>query len=101
MTGEMSAPVDEDRWSFHAMIRDIVDGELKPFDQYQGPYVDCENGDRLWLFHEQSSSTALVIYNEKNDEKSEPQVLPYTNEEEAKSRLGEMIYEVRTNSNKE
>lgn len=38
MTGEMYS-VDPAEWPVHKAIADALGGELKPFDQYQGPYV--------------------------------------------------------------
>lgn len=101
MAGEMTAPVDEEQWGFHAMIRDMVDGELRPFDQYQGPYIKTPEGHKLWIIEETSKgccghlhSEGIAVYNERTDEKSDVEPIPYGNEELAEAMLREMVDQV-------
>ena len=83
MTGEMSASeVTRDNWPVHFAIADALDGEVKPFDHYQGPYVvvgdDVRAGSepyavapvglgvlRFWVCSENDGMA--TIYNEATD----------------------------------
>jgi hypothetical protein len=101
MAGEMTAPVDEDTWSFHAFIRDLVDGELRPFDQYRGPYIRTPEGAKLWIIEETSKgccghthSEGVAVYNEQTDEKSDVEPVPYGNEDMAHAMLEDMVAQV-------
>ena len=52
MAGEMSSPVDRDEWPLHAAIADELEGDLRPFDVYQGPFVLVETKQgtaKLWV----------------------------------------------------
>ena len=103
MTGEMHAidPVtgeepDGTTWSYHAAAAQAVGGQVKPFDQYQGPYVvvgrDLRVGPspyavpvrnlgivRLWLVGE---GDYRRWYREDTDEES---VIFFTEEEGAEA----------------
>lgn len=64
MTGEMSASeVTRDNWPIHFAIADALGGEVKPFDQYQGPYILIKEAC-LWLF---IGSAWATVYNEATD----------------------------------
>jgi len=91
MTGEMCY-IDQDGrdddgniWEAHAAVAKAVGGTLKPFDQYQGPYIavgpDLVAGKRpyahpvrlpgivrLWLVNDDSGMWA--VYREDTDELS-------------------------------
>lgn len=91
------SPVDEETWSHHAMIRDIVDGELKPFDQYQGPYVLTPNNQRLWICVETDQCNRIIgytIYNSSTDEQSSTFLLSHKNEGKVKAILEGHVREV-------
>lgn len=55
MTGEMSqSEVTREAWPIHFAIADALGGEVRAFDQYQGPYVFVPRQGRfrarkLWL----------------------------------------------------
>jgi len=87
MTGEMfKEDVTREAYPLHFAIADALGGTVKPFDQYQGPYV-CVGGDvrmgaepyavaprglgvvRLWLCSEDGGD--CYVYNEANDKRSE------------------------------
>ena len=72
MTGEMSYINQEtgedsngDFYPVHLAIANALDGELKPFDIYQGPYVKVGN-IRLWIFNDNDGE--LTIYREDNEQ---------------------------------
>lgn len=92
MAGEMSyikqtgEDSDGNIWSLHAAIAKAVGGQLKPFDQYQGPYIvigaDVRVGDspyqlavrglgvkRLWVISD--NDYACRIYREDTDKTSD------------------------------
>lgn len=87
MAGEMSAAeVTREAYPLHFAIADSFGGEVKPFDQYQGPYVvigdDVRIGRtpyavaprglgvvRLWLCSDDGAE--CYIYNEANERRSE------------------------------
>lgn len=74
-------------WELHAAIAEAVNGELRPFDQYQGPYIvvgsDLTAGERpyavpvqhlgivrLWVCGQ--NDCEAVVYREDNDQRSPP-----------------------------
>lgn len=85
MTGEMTSPVDEETWSTHAKIRDLLDGELRPFDKYQGPYIRSDHG-KIWLIIRNRRFFAY-LYNETNEKQSERLPIRYTKNEQDESIL--------------
>lgn len=88
MTGEMhESEVTRENFPLYFAIAAALGGEVKPFDQYQGPYVligpDVRVGTppyavapvglgvvRLWLCTDDGVES--FVYNEANDKKSEP-----------------------------
>ncbi len=88
MTGEMfESDVTREAYPLHFAIADAVKGEVRPFDQYQGPYVlvgtDIRLGRqpyqycpvglgvvRLWIISEDGCGG--YIYNEATEKTSEP-----------------------------
>ena len=96
MAGEMNwigqdgVDATGNEWPIHAAIAKAVDGELKPFDQYQGPYIvvgaDLVVGEppygvliqnqgctRLWLCspEDELGDSHCYIYREDTEESSE------------------------------
>lgn len=89
-TGEMSqAELDangRNEWPLHYAIADALGGTVKPFDQYQGPYVligseirgqgvyapatPMKGTVRIWIYSEDGEMG--IVYNEENDRKSSP-----------------------------
>ena len=88
MTGEMFAhDVTPEAFPLHFAVANALDGHVKPFDVYQGPYI-CIGQDtragaepyqlcvqnlgvvRLWVIRDET--TGDIIYNEANDKQSEP-----------------------------
>lgn len=64
MTGEMSkAEVTRESFPLHFAIADALQGDVHPFDQYQGPFIQTRYG-RLWLVSDESGSMCH-IYNER------------------------------------
>lgn len=78
MTGEMisitSQGVDQDGevWEYHAELAKRLGAELCRFDKYQGPYIACLNGVRLWLI---DSDGLVQVYNERTHMIERP--IPY------------------------
>jgi hypothetical protein len=76
-TGEMSqAELDangREEWPMHYNIADALGAEVKPFDQYQGPYVRVPEG-RLWVTTPEGAGDGaeLIVWNEGNRKSSEP-----------------------------
>jgi hypothetical protein len=78
MTGEMQYIDQEGRdsngegWLLHAAIAKAVKGELKPFDRYQGPYINV-NGINLWICpDDQSNNGVFYVYREDNKQRGAP-----------------------------
>ena len=89
-TGEMTQQEldanGREEWPLHYAIADALGGTVKPFDQYQGPYVligsevrgqgvyapatRMEGTVRLWISSEDGEMG--VVYNEDNEKQSEP-----------------------------
>lgn len=72
MTGEMSqSEVTREAYPLHFAIADRLGGEVRAFDQYQGPYVRTKRG-KFWLSahcercdHGHEHETGLVeVFNE-------------------------------------
>lgn len=98
MAGEMFASdVTREAWPLHFAIADAFNGTVKPFDQYQGPYVsigeDIRVGNdpyayapripgivRLWIITEEGE--VGQVYNEDNEKTSSPFFF-YTNSAES------------------
>jgi len=59
MAGEMTC-VDSSAWPTHKAVADALGGQLRPFDQYQGPYVEYE-GRRLFIHHPEKMWRALIL----------------------------------------
>src|SRR5208283_6081005 len=76
-TGEMSqAELDangREEWPMHYNIADALGAQVKPFDQYQGPYVRVPEG-RLWVTTPEGAGDGaeLIVWNEHNRKSSEP-----------------------------
>jgi hypothetical protein len=50
MTGEMHvSEVTPESYPFHFALAAEFNGEVRPFDQYQGPYVFISGLGRVWL----------------------------------------------------
>ena len=72
MTGEMhESEVTSEAYPIHFAIANEIGGTVRPFDQYQGPYILSAKGHRLWLCMEDNGPIATV-YNERTDSKSDP-----------------------------
>ena len=75
-TGEMSQQeLDANghmEWPLHYAIAEALGGTVRPFDQYQGPYV-LIGEDRLWVSSEDGAEG--VVYNEDNGKQSQPFLL--------------------------
>ena len=70
MTGEMhESEVTRESYPVHFAIADILNGTVRPFDQYQGPYILTSKG-RLWLVSQ--DCVLATIYNEDNQCESKP-----------------------------
>jgi hypothetical protein len=76
-TGEMSQgeldATGREEWPMHYNIADALGAEVKPFDQYQGPYVRVPEG-RLWVTTPEGAGDGaeLIVWNEHNRKSSEP-----------------------------
>ena len=69
MTGEMhESEVTREAYPLHFAIADELGGEVRPFDQYQGPYVQTPKGN-LWLCPLEDTCFVFV-YNERTGNKS-------------------------------
>lgn len=69
MTGEMhESEVTREAYPLHFAIADALGGSVRPFDQYQGPYVQTPKG-RLWVCPLEDTGFCFV-YNEKTGNKS-------------------------------
>lgn len=73
MTGEMhSSEVTRESYPLHFAIADALGGEVRPFDQYQGPYVSGPKG-KFWIsahcerceYSHEHETGLLVVYNER------------------------------------
>ena len=74
MTGEMhKSEVTREAFPTHFAIADALNGEVRPFDQYQGPYVSVFGG-KLFLQVEDNEVEATVV-NTKNGKQSDPFIL--------------------------
>lgn len=70
MTGEMGRitpdgydPLNKETWSVHAAVAKAVHGELKPFDVYQGPYIQTAKGT-LWIQCDSKDELTGIVYRE-------------------------------------
>jgi len=68
MAGHMSEgeAQDKEKFPYHHAIAEVLNGEVKPFDQYQGPYVKTGYG-KFWIIWE---DMRFKIYNERTGEES-------------------------------
>jgi ribosomal protein L37AE/L43A len=68
-TGEMSrSEVTREAYPIHFAIADAVGGTVEPFDQYQGPYIDTDQG-RLFITVEEGGMATVwneATHNESN-----------------------------------
>ena len=68
MAGEMSqAEVTREAYPLHFAIADEFNGEVRAFDQYQGPYVRCDVG-KFWI--QTDDGQWLQVYNERSEKLS-------------------------------
>ena len=68
MTGEMhESEVTREAYPTHFAIADAVNGTVRPFDQYQGPYVSAAKA-RLWLCSD--DGYLATVYNEYGERES-------------------------------
>lgn len=73
MAGEMTKEeVTKDAYPFHFAVAKSLGGSVKPFDQYQGPYVYAYGFGRFWLNMEDGESPYCYWYNDYTGKKSEP-----------------------------
>lgn len=72
-TGEMSqGELDasgREEWPLHYAIADALGGTVRPFDVYQGPYIELENEGRLFIYSEDGMEGH--VWNEDTKESSE------------------------------
>ena len=59
MAGEMTH-VNAAEWPIHRAIARALRGRLRPFDQYQGPYIAWK-GKRLFIHHPEKMWRALIL----------------------------------------
>lgn len=77
MTGEMNTIQQDgtdsngEQWTLHAELAKRLNGKLMPFDKYQGPYIELEDGMRLWL-QTFEQVEGMQVYNETLNELSDP-----------------------------
>ena len=84
MTGEMG-PIhptkamerDGTVWPLHAAIvqalrRRGIQAEVRPFDQYQGPYIAVPHVGRLWVVDAPHAEAYVAIYHEGTGATSKP-----------------------------
>jgi hypothetical protein len=82
MTGEMHR-IDQDTgidsngdgWPLHLAIAKHTGGELRPFDVYQGPYIQTSAG-KIWISYQpgepceccgKSGEPSAIVFNERTD----------------------------------
>lgn len=58
-TGEMEEVVPEE-WPIHKEVADMLGGELKPFDQYQGPFIALD-GRKIFLGPPEEMWQVLIL----------------------------------------
>ena len=72
MTGEMTqSEVTREAYPLHFALADAFDGEVRAFDQYQGPYVRSRIGT-LWIQPHESWDGIFQVWNEHTEKLSEP-----------------------------
>ncbi len=59
MASEMNH-VNPDEWPIHKAVAEALGGQLRPFDEYQGPYIEWR-GRRLFLHHPEKMWRALIL----------------------------------------
>ena len=78
MAGEMSqSEVTRESYPLHFAIADEFNGDVRAFDQYQGPYVLCDAG-KFWISCD-DDGFLMTVYNDRTDKSSEP-FPPYKDE---------------------
>src|SRR5271170_8037550 len=84
-TGEMSqGELDasgRQEWPLHYAIADALGGTVRPFDQYQGPYIELPDEGRLFIYSEDGAAGS--VWNEDTKQSSEPFLLHESSENEA------------------
>jgi hypothetical protein len=81
MTGEMSqSEVTAEAFPLHFAIAAALNGEVRAFDVYQGPYILTDHvlPNKLWLSSD--DGVAWKVYNDTTDKESEPFLLTYDDE---------------------
>ena len=74
MTGEMhKSEVTREAFPYHFNVARKFKGEVKPFDQYQGPYVYIPTCGKFWLCSDNGS--VAYWYSDMLDRKS-PEFFP-------------------------
>lgn len=69
MTGEMhESEVTPENYPIHFAIANAINGVVKPFDQYQGPYILVKY-TRLWVIV--SDESLISIFNETSQHQSD------------------------------
>lgn len=84
-TGEMSQEEldahGREEWPLHYAIADALGGVVKPFDQYQGPYIDLPEEGRLFIYS--NDGVVGAVWNEDTKQESEPFMLEVGSENAA------------------
>ena len=69
MTGEMDqSEVTQEAYPLHFAIAKATGGDVRAFDQYQGPYINTKAG-KLWII-EDDGGPSYRVYNERTNQKS-------------------------------
>lgn len=68
MTGEMGQigqdgydPLNKEYWTAHAAVAKAVSGVLRPFDVYQGPYIQTPHGS-IWINADEADDCIGVVF---------------------------------------
>ena len=81
MTGEMSREdVTREAYPLHFAIADAFKGRVRPFDQYQGPFVDAGTAGKFWIqsylmpcnYGHEHDTGLVQVYNARTDKLSDP-----------------------------
>lgn len=87
MTGEMcESEVTLEAFPLHFAIAKEFNGEVRPFDHYQGPYVFL-NGARIWIMPDEGDPAILVVFNECALKSSNSFMLTYDADFDAKQAI--------------
>lgn len=61
-TGEMgNDDLTRDQWPWHFAVADAIGGEVKPFDQYQGPYIWKSGVGKIWISQDEAGDNVLYF----------------------------------------